>query len=100
MMRGYYGPMMGGYDFGIGWLLMGLFWLLVVVGIVVLIVWLARGGSHSPGHQMTGMHQAPGAPMPPPMHGTDEAMQIARKRLASGEITAEQFEELRKTLGG
>lgn len=41
---------------------------------------------------------APSQPTPPASH--DEAMAIARRRLASGEITVEQFEEIRRTLGG
>ena len=99
MMGGYYGPMMGGYGYGFGGILMGLFWLLILVGVVLLVVWLARGGTHPSAHP--GTHPSmpgPMAPPTPPAH--DEAMQIARKRLASGEITQEQFEELRKSLGG
>jgi len=111
MMRGYGGGYGGGpmMDGG-GWFLGGLvlcFWFLVVVGIVLLVVWAVRASSgHGPGHA-GGHHQgAPGAPVPldtaaqPSTGGQDEAVAIARKRLASGEITPEQFAEIMQHLGG
>ena len=98
MMRGYsysYGPaMMGGYSPWAG-LLMLLFWLAILVGAVLLVVWAVRQSQHGG----TTMPPHPGA-TPPMQQHHDEAMAIARKRLASGEITREQFEEIRQTLGG
>ena len=107
MMRGY-GPWSGapgaragfaahGFFPGAG-LLGGLFVLAVVVGIVVLIVLLVR---HKPG----GVHpvaMAPAAapiaaPVPPARFA--DALEVAAKRYASGEITKEQYEEMCRTLG-
>lgn len=94
MMGGYgygYGPMMGGGWFGA--IIMFALWALFIAGVVLLIVWLVRSAG--------GQRQAPlagGAPGQPP--AVDEALAIARKRLAASEITPEQFEEIRKTLSG
>lgn len=59
------------------------FWALIIAGIVVLVVWAIR----------TMSRQGAG-----PAHGPD-ALEIARRRYASGEITKEQFEQLRNDLG-
>lgn len=96
-----------GYGFGGGGMLLGgLLWILFVVAVVVLIVMLVRraGMMHGhgpmmhdmrgPGPMGAGMPGAPGAP------AADEAVAIARKRFASGEITKEQFDELMGKLGG
>lgn len=90
MMRGYgfnsgYG--MGGG--GLALLLMLVFWLVLVAGVVLLVVWAVRSTRH---------HGAPGAPVAH-VPGHDEAVAIARRRLASGEITKDQFEEIMTTLG-
>ena len=79
---GCYGNMMGGFG---GWLFL-LFGLLVLAGIVLLVVWAVRsmGGS--------GQHH----PAAPPV---DDACAIARARLAKGEITKEQYEEICRALG-
>lgn len=64
---------------GWGWghmLGMGLFWLIVLVGIVVVIVWLVRAGA--------GGAHAPGEP---------SAEEILRQRYARGEIDAEEYRE-------
>jgi len=87
-----YGNMMGGTGW-FGGLVMIFFGFLVLVGIVLLIVWIVRGMGHggaAPGPMMGGM---------PPMVGHDEAVQIAKKRFASGEITKEQFDEIMQALG-
>jgi putative membrane protein len=95
MMRGYgfnYGTpygMMGGGGWVVGLLMLG-FFLLVLVGVILLVVWAVRSAS---GHG----HAGPTGPHA--MTGHEEALAIAKKRLASGEITPEQFEEIRKTLG-
>jgi putative membrane protein len=87
--------MMGGYGAGYGagygtsWVSVGMMWffgLLIVGGIVLLIVWLAR----SVGHQ--------GAQGPPPSSANDPCA-IAKVRYAKGEITKEQYEEICRTLG-
>jgi len=106
MMRGY-GPysgggMMGGS--GGGWLLLALsvvFWVILVVGAVLLTVWAIRSmrlHGHERLHEQASAQATAYAPSAAPMH--DEAVAIARRRLASGEITAEQFEEIKKTLDG
>jgi uncharacterized membrane protein len=82
------GQYIGG-SFGVGeLLLLGFFGLLVIVGMVLVIVWVVRaaGGGHPSG-----------AADAPPASG--EAMRIARERLARGEITVQQYDELIRTLG-
>ncbi len=80
--------MMGyGFDGGaVGWIWM-LGGLLVMVGFVVLIVWavgaLSRGGTSSTSSE-------PGRPTP---------LDILRERYARGEITQQDFEQAKKTLG-
>jgi uncharacterized membrane protein len=94
-MRGFglvngYG-MMGGF----GMWLVGLLWLLFIVALVVGIVMMSR---RMHGHGHAGMYgQGPSATPPAPGH--DEAVAIARKRFAAGEITKGQFDEMMKALG-
>ncbi len=93
--RGYgYGyNMMNGGGFG-GWVLL-FFGVLVVAGIVLLVVWAVRSASgHTSGH-----HMASGPTLPPSAVGHDEAIAIAKRRFASGEITKEQYDEMMRTLG-
>lgn len=74
-----------GYDGGMGWwMLFGGLWMLLFWGLIIgLVVW---GVNRATGNRSDArsMEETP--------------MEIARKRLARGEITTEQFEELRKTL--
>jgi len=78
---------MGGLT-GLGWL-GSLFGLTVVVGLVALFIvgaiWLARRAGQQP------------ATMP---QSGQEPLAIARRRLAAGEITPAEFEELRDRLRG
>ena len=108
MMRGYgygtYNNMMGGS--WVGELIMIVFGLLVLVGIVLLIIWAIRslsgGAHHEAGPQQPGMPMHPGMPPqpgPPGAAGHHEAVAIAKRRLASGEITKEQYDEIMKALG-
>ncbi len=78
------GPgMMDGWGMGwIGMILMVAFWVLVIVGIVFLIRWLAiLGRSHGSRER-----------------GSDAALDILRQRYARGEISKEEFEEKKKGL--
>ncbi|MBU4557145.1 MAG: SHOCT domain-containing protein [Actinobacteria bacterium] len=85
------GNMMG--DGWFGGLLFLLFGAVVLVGIVLLVIWAVRasGGGHPVASAYPG---APGAA------GHDEAVAIAKRRFAGGEITREQFDEIMRTLGG
>ena len=76
---------MGGWG-GLGWLgpLFGLLLLAGVIGLLVLgAVWLARSGDRRPATAS-------------PTHSDPVA--IARRRLAAGEITRAEFEDLRDAL--
>ena len=103
MMRGYYGGN-GGYGYGNmmgggGGILMFFFGLLVLVGIVLLVMWAMRAarGGHGPMMMHGGHVSGPAAPQGAAGH--HEAIAIAKRRLASGEITPEQYQEIIKTLG-
>ncbi len=76
MMFGYGGMLFAG-------LLMLLFWVLVIVGVVWLVVTLARGGQ---AHLIA-----------PPSAQTP--LDILKMRYAKGEITKEQYDQMRRDLG-
>lgn len=84
-----YGNMMGGGGW-LGGLLTVFFGILVLVGVALLVVWLVKAMS---GHGGAAAGPQPGAP------GHDEAVALARKRFASGEINKEQFDEIMQALG-
>ena len=79
--------MWSGFDgMGWGWIGLGmvhmlLFWVLVILGIAVLVRWLG-GGVGSSGGQI--------AP---------RAMDILKARYAKGELTREQFEQMKRDIG-
>ncbi|MFO7964054.1 MAG: SHOCT domain-containing protein [Desulfobacterales bacterium] len=76
--------MMG--DWGIGWLgmvLMIVFWVLVVVGIVLLIKYMVQSGSN---RSNAGVDSRP------------KAMEILKERYARGEITRDEFESIKKDI--
>ncbi len=78
MMGNYYGP-----GFGLRGLLMMLFWVLLIGGIVLLVVWaMAQGG-----------RAAPSGAQP-----QNSALEILKQRCARGEITREQFVQMRRDL--
>lgn len=68
---------------GLGMVHMLLFWVLVILGIAVLVRWLAGGAASSSGGEA------------PP-----RAMDILKARYARGELTREQFEQMKRDLGG
>lgn len=62
---------------GLGMVHMLLFWIIVILGIVALVRWLAAGSSDDP----------------------PRAMDILKARYAKGEITREQFEQMKRDIG-
>jgi uncharacterized membrane protein len=89
--------MMWGYGFDAGtWVWMGLmmlFPLLVLIGIVLLIIWAVRhgtrGGREEYAHRRDDRYGR---------GDEDEALAIARRRYANGEISAEEYDELVQVL--
>ncbi len=84
--------MMGGAGFGmfgLGALIMIAFWVLVIGGVVWLVVTLVRGGQG----QATPPVQTVGAVQ------DQTPLDILKARYARGEITKEQFEEMKRGLG-
>jgi putative membrane protein len=79
MMGGGWG-MMGGWSW-LWMLLMAIFWVLVIVGLVLLIRWL-----------LTSFKPTKEGPE------TSRALEILKERYAKGEITKEQFQEMKKDL--
>ena len=63
---------------GLGMVHMALFWVLVILGIVVLVKWLA-GGS--------------------PPRSEKRPIDILKERYAKGELTREQFEQMKRDVG-
>ncbi len=76
---------------GWGILLWLLFGALIIAGVVLLVLWAMRSSTR---------HSASGGPTPPQAVGHDEAVAVARKRLASGEITKEEYDHIMGALGG
>ena len=87
--QGYgYGPgMMGGYGWGGGWgfgmVGMLLWWVLIILGIVLLAKWLFSGGAGAGGDRAAG----------------NRALEILKERYARGEIDKKEFEERKRDLG-
>jgi len=113
--------MMGrGWDYGSGamgaggWfamLLTAFFLALIVAGVIVLVIWAIRAASGHGGQHRQGMHGGPGGYrqegrtddsgyefLGPRSGRSDDAVEIARRRFASGEITREQYDELLNAL--
>src|SRR5665648_147144 len=85
------GSMMGGFGgssgsfggFGLIGMFIGLiFWILIIVGIVLLIKWLLDQNKLGGQSSMTG----------------ESAMEILKKRYAKGEISKEEFEQMKRDL--
>ncbi len=91
-MMGGFGGMMGGYGYAYSWpaALVGLLALLAFMAAIVLgAIWLIR----ALGVAELGPHAAT---VSPPTG--DTAMEILRRRFAAGEITREQFDQMRQVL--
>lgn len=85
------GPMSGGWL--LGGALHGLFGLALLVGLVLFVVWVAKHAQSSSTHHDDTPAAFPAAPV-------DDAVAIARTRLATGEITPAQYREIVSALGG
>ena len=98
MMGGYggYGGMMGGYGpqgFGfnsIGAIISLVFWALIIGGIVLLIVWLARASTVAQHAGRTALGASTTGESP---------LDILKARYAKGEITKEQFDAIKRDVG-
>jgi putative membrane protein len=75
-------PMMNGYWFGLGGLVMVLFWIFVIAGIVWLVLALSRSQTRASDD------------------GRSAAVRILEERLARGDIDAEEFRARRLVLEG
>lgn len=75
--------MMDGYGWGWAWGIghMLLWWVLIILGIVVLVRWLGRS--------------TPGSPQAP----SETALDILKKRYVRGEIGKEEFDEKKRDIG-
>ncbi len=77
------GWMMSGWGLGyglFGWLMMLLFWILIIVGVVLVVRWFISGGK------------------PKGLLFTETALNILKKRYTSREIDKEQFETMKREL--
>lgn len=87
MMGGWWpmmgGGMMGGWGPGFGWwgLVMLIFWVFFIIGIVLLVAWVVRQLAAGAGGG-----------------GRSRALEILQERYARGEITREQYEQMRRDL--
>lgn len=75
------GMMDGGYGYGMGYglLIFGfIFWILIIIGLVLLIKYLWEHGGAKAEHE--------------------SALEVLKKRYARGEINKEEFEEKKKDL--
>ncbi len=86
-----------GFGMGGGWLLGGLMMLLfwaVVIGLIAWAIWAFT--RRQTGHiNYANTPQAPASQAP----HSDPALQIAKERYTRGEISREQYDEIRQTLG-
>jgi len=79
------------WGWGFGWwiggmIMMVIFWIVVVVGILALIRWLS------------GQSQPRRISRPQAKESFESALEILRKRYARGEITKEEFENMKKDI--
>lgn len=69
-----------GLGMGLGWLMMLAFWGALIVGVVALVRWLGGTGER---------------PRPP---AAESALDVLKRRYAAGEITAEQYQQMKEVL--
>ena len=86
-----------GFGMGGGWLLGGLLMLLFWVAVIGLIVWAVWAVSR----RQPGRVDYSTASQPPAARAqqSDRALEITKERYARGEISREQYDEIRQTLG-
>ena len=77
-MMGNWDGWSGGWGMGFGWIFMLVFWALIILGIVALARWLL---SSSPGRSA----------------GT-RPLDVLKERYARGELTREQYEQMRRDI--
>jgi putative membrane protein len=85
MMWGYPNMMGGFFGGGLGWIGMVfgfIFFILVVIGIIFLIVWLVKRSNH-PGVEN---------------RAESKALEVLKERYAKGELTKDQFDNMKKDL--
>ncbi|MCJ7471337.1 MAG: SHOCT domain-containing protein [Actinobacteria bacterium] len=85
MMWGWPNMMGGFFGGGMGWtgiILSFIFFILIIIGIILLIVWLVKRVTHSGSEDKTG----------------SKAIDILKERYAKGEITKDQYESIKKDL--
>ncbi len=81
-----------GHDWGWGgWLIMALMMALFWGGMIVFGVWVVRSLLGAGSARREG-------PPPPEMHGPRTALDILRERYARGEITREEYNQMREDL--
>lgn len=71
--------MMGGGFFGIGWIMIILFWIVVILGIVALIKWIVGSDKTD--------------------HSSQKPLEILKERYARGEIDKKEYQEMKKEIG-
>ena len=80
MMGGWMGPGFAG-GWGLGWLFPLVFWGAIITGVVFVVRAASQGGVGSP------------------PQGAETPLDILKRRYARGEITREEFEEMKRDLG-
>lgn len=92
-MMGWYGHGMG----GVGWMGMGLFWLVLIGVIVWLVVRLLPGRAGS-GAQTPPPYVPPTGAGPQDAVPAGRALEILDQRLARGEVDVETYRSIRATI--
>lgn len=85
MMWGWPNMMGGFFGGGMSWagiILNFIFFILIIIGIILLIVWLVKRASHPGTEGKTG----------------SKAIEVLKERYARGEITKDQYESIKKDL--